>query len=393
MSGAETDPLPALRQRLHRSPELAGDEAGTARLLMDWLAGESPDALIEGLGGTGIAARFDGAEPGPSVLLRAELDALPIQEAGDGPHRSQRPGVAHLCGHDGHMTFIAGVASRLARLRPARGRVWLLLQPSEETGEGARRVVADPRFSQIDPDWAFAIHNLPGYPLGRVLVREGTFACGSVGLLARLHGATAHAAHPELAKSPAAAVARLIPRLGGLADPDALPHPGFALSTVIHVQLGEMAFGTTPGEAVVCATLRADDEGVIARLREAAVTAVGEEAGRDELRWETSWVEPFPVTVNHPEAVAVVRDAAAGLGLEMEELGEAFRWSEDFGEIIRGRRGALVGLGSGVEQPPLHAPTFDFPDALLGTGIDLFWGVIEGVLGAGARRQGTEEAS
>jgi len=376
------DEIVELRWRLHRSPELAGSEAATAGVMAAFLGAQRPDGLLAGLGGRGVAARFDGPEDGPSVLLRAELDALPIQEAGDGPHHSERPGVAHLCGHDGHMTFIAGVASRLARLRPPRGRVWLLLQPSEETGEGARRVVADPRFREIDPDWAFAIHNLPGYPLGRVLVREGTFACGSVGLLARLHGTTAHAAHPELARSPAATVARLIPRLDGLADDAATSNDPFALATVIHARLGDMAFGTTPGEAVVCITLRSDSEDVLGRLRDAAVAAVSEEAERDGLGWETSWVEPFSVTVNHPEAVAAARAAAARLGLEIEELEEAFRWSEDFGEIIRGRRGALIGLGAGEEQPPLHAPTYDFPDALLATGIDLFCALLDHLLGS-----------
>ncbi len=380
-------PLRELRRRLHGAPELAGSEAATAELMAAFLEAQGPDALLDGLGGNGLAARFDGAAPGPTVLLRAELDALPIHEASSLPHRSQRPGVAHLCGHDGHMAILAGVAVRLGTARPARGRVWLLLQPSEETGEGARRVTADPRFAGIDPEWAFAIHNLPGHPLGTVLLRDGAFACGSVGLVARLHGTTAHAAHPELARSPAAAVARLIPHLSGLADPAALPHPGFALSTVIHAQVGDMAFGTTPGEAVVCATLRADDEEVLGRLREAAVAAVSEEAARDDLGWETSWVEPFPVTVNDPEAVAAVRLAASGLGLRCEELPRPLRWSEDFGELARGRRGALIGLGAGEAHAPLHAPTYDFPDALLETGVDLFRGVLDHVLGGGGRSQ------
>ncbi len=381
MSDAGSAPLVDLRRRLHRSPELSGEEVSTAGVMAAWLGAQRPDALLEGLGGRGVAARFDGAADGPTVLLRAELDALPIAEAGALAYRSTRPGVAHLCGHDGHMAILAGVAARLAARRPKRGRVWLLLQPSEETGEGARRIVADPRFTELDPDWAFALHNLPGHPLGRVLLREGTFACGSVGLAARLHGATAHAAHPEQARSPAATVARLIPRLGGVADGVAEAGDGFALSTVIHVRLGEMAFGTTPGEALVCATLRADDADALSRLRDAAETAVIEECTRDELGREIEWVEPFPVTVNHPEAIAVARAAAADLGLEARDLAEALRWSEDFGEITRGRRGALIGLGSGSDQPPLHTPTYDFPDALLQTGVDLLYRMADRALG------------
>ena len=353
-----------LRQRLHRVPEIAGEERETARTIVAYMAALAADRVLEGIGGAGVAAIFDGTTAGPTIALRAELDGLPLVETGAVPYRSSIAGRGHLCGHDGHMATLAAVAADLERRRPVRGRVVLLFQPAEETGEGARRVIDDPRWSELGVEWAFAYHNLPGYPLGRVVVRDGTFACGSVGLEARLQGATSHAAYPEQGRSPAEATARLIHGLGGLADATAAG-PGFRLCTVVHARLGTEAFGTTPGEAVVCATLRADSETGLAALREGAEGMVRTEAAAADLGLELTWREPFPVTVSNPEANEVVRSAASSCGLELEELAEPLRWSEDFGWIAGSCRGALLGLGSGEAQPPLHAPDYDFPDALL----------------------------
>ncbi len=353
-----------LRRLLHRIPEIAGEERETARTIAAHMAALAADRVLEGIGGAGVAAIFDGTGAGPTIALRAELDGLPLVETGTVPHRSSIAGRGHLCGHDGHMATLAAVAADLERRRPVRGRVVLLFQPAEETGEGARRVIDDPRWSELGVEWAFAYHNLPGYPLGRVIVRDGTFACGSVGLEARLQGATSHAAYPEQGRSPAEATARLIHGLGGLADATAAG-PGFRLCTVVHAQLGTEAFGTTPGEAVVCATLRADSETGLAALREGAEGMVRTEAAAADLGLELTWREPFPVTVSNPEANEAVRTAAAICGLELEELAEPLRWSEDFGWIAGSCRGALLGLGSGEAQPPLHAPDYDFPDALL----------------------------
>ncbi|MDO5641005.1 MAG: M20/M25/M40 family metallo-hydrolase, partial [Paracoccus sp. (in: a-proteobacteria)] len=142
----ETDlaELTALRQALHRAPELSGHEHETAARIAGALRDLGADEVLAGLGGTGVAAGFRGAVPGPSVMFRAELDALPIHETGARPHVSARPGIAHLCGHDGHMAGLLGLARLLARARPARGMVWLFFQPAEENGAGAALMLADP---------------------------------------------------------------------------------------------------------------------------------------------------------------------------------------------------------------------------------------------------------
>ena len=163
-----------------------------------------------------MAAEFTGQAPGPTVLLRCELDGLPIREISEHPYRSEIPGKGHLCGHDGHMVCLLGVA-RVLRQRPARGRVILLFQPAEETGAGAQAVIEDPRWPELRPDVAFAYHNLPGRPLGEIGLRPGPGNCASRGMQVLLEGKSSHAAAPEDGLSPAAAMATLMTALPQLA--------------------------------------------------------------------------------------------------------------------------------------------------------------------------------
>ncbi len=371
--------LVTLRRELHAFPEVSGEEVGTAACLREFFVPCHPARLLDNLGGHGLAVVFDSPEPdrGPTVALRAELDALPIQETADHDHASQRDGVAHLCGHDGHMAMLCGVALGLQERPLRRGRLVLLFQPAEETGEGARAVCADPRWQDLDADYVFALHNLPGYPLGHVLLRTGPFCAGSVGLVIRLEGRTSHAAYPEKGRSPANAMSRLLTELVTL--PLDLERAGvLALVTVVHARLGEVAFGTTPGEAEIMATLRSDDEAVLEDLQARAVALAGNVADEEGLRCALDWVDEFPVTENEDLAVAVADRAALAAGLSIDEPDESpFRWSEDFGWFTRQTSGAVIGVGSGENQPGLHAPDFDFPDELLPVGLRFWDALIE----------------
>lgn len=361
--------LRALRRRLHALAEPSGAELRTSRLVAAGLRACGPDLLLEGLGGHGVAAAWDAGRPGPVVLLRAELDAVPVPETIRLAHASRTPGLAHKCGHDGHMAMLLGVARRLARRAPESGRVVLLFQPAEETGAGAAAVAADPRLRALRPDWLFALHNLPGYSEGVVLARPGAFAAGSAGLRVHLRGRAAHAAEPERGRSPDLAVSELITTLVTLpaAGDDALE-----LVTVTHARLGEPAFGVAPGGAEVLATLRADDDRALAGLRRRAAAAARAIARRHGLACSLAWEEVFPVVMNDPGATALVRRAARQAGLRAARPREsAFRWSEDFGALARLGRGALFGLGAGRRHPGLHAEDYDFNDALLPVGVDL----------------------
>lgn len=353
----------ALRHALHRYPERSGAEAATAARIVRFFEPLNPDKTVRGLGGHGVAFVFAGAAPGPTVLLRCELDALPIEEGIDLPYRSEVAGTSHKCGHDGHMAILAAVGEHLAGHRPARGRAVLLFQPAEENGAGAAAVLADARFAPLMPDVAFALHNVPGYPLGEVLVRAGTAACASRGMAVTLYGLAAHAAHPEAGRNPAAALCRIMAALGHVPSP-AGEH---AFATIVGARLGgEEAYGISPGEALLGATLRSETNETMQAIVAYAEAAVRREAERAGLRFDIDYREVFSATVNAGSAVEVVQRAAAGRPVRLLE--RPFRWSEDFGGFTAAAEGAFFGLGAGPDTPALHHPAYDFPDALLPIG-------------------------
>ncbi|RVC41620.1 amidohydrolase, partial [Mesorhizobium sp. M4B.F.Ca.ET.088.02.2.1] len=217
--------LTAWRRKLHRQPEISNEEEKTAKEVVSFLADTGPDKVLTGLGGHGVAAVYDSGRAGPTVLFRSELDALPIEELSGVPHASQVPGKSHMCGHDGHTAILAALGRQLGRERPASGRVVLMFQPAEETGNGAAGVVADPRFGEIAPDFAFSLHNLPGVPFGEVRLKSGVVNCASRGMRIVLEGKTAHSSMPETGVSPMLAISELMPALpalgrGSFADDD-----------------------------------------------------------------------------------------------------------------------------------------------------------------------------
>jgi len=360
-----------IRRCLHAEPELSGQEYATSQRIAEWLEEAGATRIIRGLGGYGVAGIFAAERPGPRVMFRAELDALPIDETADVAWRSRCEHVAHSCGHDGHMATVLGLAQRLSKNPPARGETVLLFQPSEETGRGARGVVESSRFEEIAPDHVFALHNLPGEPLGEVSVRPGAFTCASRGLIVRLNGLCTHAAHPEQGRNPALAMCRILQGLKRL--PQQLPDDqGLVMVTLIHAHLGEVAFGTSPGQAEVMATLRTENDAMMRALAEAAVALARIEAEEDDLGIEIDWCDVFQATQNHPHAVEAIREEAKALSLPLRELTSAHRWSEDFGWLAAQGEGAMLTLGSGEQCHPLHHPGYDFPDTLLILGIDLF---------------------
>ena len=369
----------AFRRALHQAPELSGEEARTAEAVAARLQGFAPDRLLTGLGGHGVACIFEGAEPGPSLLLRCELDALPIHEISDAPHRSRTPGKGHLCGHDGHSAILTLVASTLGQRRPARGRVILLFQPAEETGAGAAAVLADPAFAAIRPDMALSLHNLPGLPFGEVALREGPVNCASRGLRITLSGKTAHASMPQDGLSPMAAMTRLMPALAALGTGGAL-NEAFRLVTITHARLGEPAFGIAPGTGEIWATLRTLRDEAMAALVEEAERLVAREAGAAGLGHALAYEDIFTHCENHPAAVALLRSALDAEGIA-HRPGEPMYASEDFGRFAAISRSAMFFLGAGLEHPRLHNPDYDFPDDLISVGARVFLRAVREALG------------
>ena len=362
--------LRRIRRALHRRPERSGAEVHTAATVVSWLEHTAACDIVTGLGGHGLVARLPGRGGAPAMGVRAELDALPILEPNDSlSDTCQTPGCSHKCGHDGHMTMLLGLAHRLSKTPPA-GDVYLLFQPAEETGQGAAALLAEPQVRDLPLQSVIAVHNLPGFPRNSVVIRDGPFAAASIGFAVDLVGRTAHAGEPERGRSPATALATLINWIEALPQ-RATPFGAAAKATVIHARLGEVAFGTSPGQATVMATLRADTEVALGSLQDHCRRELPDIAAGFGMAYRIAWHEPFPATINAPEVVEAVSDAARSLGLQVVEPAGPMPWSEDFGHFTRHLPSALLGLGAGRRWAPLHSVEYDFPDALLPVGINL----------------------
>jgi amidohydrolase len=368
----------ALRHRLHQIAELSGEEAHTARTILEYLTTFQPSVVWEQLGGHGLAFGWKGALPGPKVLFRAELDALPIGDPPGWAHGSVHPDRGHKCGHDGHMAILATLAEKF-RNGVEKGEVWLVFQPAEETGQGAKRVMEDSRMQALMPDVVLALHNLPGYPLHQVVVRPGTFTKASTGLICRLKGITSHASEPEKGLSPASLISDLLGTIPSL--PSALfGQQDEAIITIVHARLGQPNFGVSPGEAVLMCTLRAETDEKLSALGQYLRGHIQQKAQLYPLEVTFEETEYFSATHNDPEVVAWAKEAASQQGLAIMEKEGPFAWSEDFGLFTQKFPGLMLGLGAGEHTPPLHHPQYDFPDDLITTGASLFYAIYTTIL-------------
>ena len=372
--------LTEFRRQLHRHPEVSGEEVETASKITAALRPMLPTRILTGLGGHGVAAIFDSGKAGPTVLFRAELDALPIEELNNIAWSSQAQGKSHVCGHDGHMTMLLALGRLISRQPVAKGRVILMFQPAEEDGSGAKAVVADPAYQEIQADWAFAIHIEPGRPFGYVSTCERLISCASLGLKIRLAGKTAHAADPEDGVSPAQAIATLIPALVSLGQGASLDE-NFRLLTITHVKIGEPTFGVAPGVGEVFATLRttgdASLESLETKARTRAIT-IAEEFG---LSVDFEVCDHFAASVNDPDAYKVAAMAMKAIGIPYGDAGVPMRASEDFGVFGWDAKAAMLCLGPGEDYAALHNPDYDFPDDLIPIGCAIFERIARDLLG------------
>jgi amidohydrolase len=363
--------LTQFRHHLHQHPEVSGQEAWTAAQVVAALEPLATQRVITALGGHGVAAVFEGQDPGPTVMFRSELDALPITEISDADHRSRIPGKGHLCGHDGHTTILLGLARLIARRKPLRGRIVLMFQPAEEDGSGAAAVLADPRFAQIKPDLGFALHNMPGYPLGHAIIAPGPASCASEGLRVVFGGKTSHASMPEKGISPALALAELMPAALAAGQGGTLG-PGYRLVSICHASMGEPAFGITPGAGALWLTLRTLVDADMEALRNEVMATARHLAQKHHLSVTFSHHDRFAACTNHPQATTAITDALDDLGLSRDSVGLPMRASEDFGQFGHHAKTAMFLLGAGQDCASLHNPDYDFPDALIPTGVAIF---------------------
>lgn len=365
-----------LRKELHAHPELSGKESNTSQRIADFLSSCHPDETISGLGGFGILATWNSRADGPWILFRCELDALPIKETNKTAHASKREGWSHACGHDGHMAVLCGLAMDLYEKGLKKGRVSLLFQPSEENGEGAKAVLEDPKFARVNPDYVFALHNIPGYPLHSVIVRESSFTAAVSSLIIHLKGKTSHAAEPEHGINPALAVSEILQECLALAVEDPSTKD-MKIITPVYLVLGEKAYGTSAGEAEVHLTLRCWDNDNLNLMEEEIESLVSKIASRHRLEKRFGYTQRFYANENNEHAAQLVRTIADRYGLELQEREYPFKWGEDFGLFTSRFRGCLFGLGSGEDCPAIHNPDYDFPDELIQSGARIFSGIID----------------
>jgi amidohydrolase len=349
-------------------------------MIKKYLKSCKPDNIITDLGGYGILAVFDTGRPGLSILIRAELDALPIDELKDSKYSSKNLGVSHSCGHDGHMSILLGVAEEIKHEKSNLcGKVYLLFQPAEETAQGAKKILDEPYFKSLDIDYVFGLHNIPSFEKGKIILRKNVFAVASKGLIIKLKGKTSHAGQPETGNNPVLAITSIIHGLLDISK-EFESQEDTSFITIIHVNLGEIAFGTSPGNGIVMATFRSTDDEKMNLMTEKSLSLIKNIANKNFLKYEIEWVEIFPILINDNSCVDLIEKVARKKCFEVVFVDKPFSWTEDFSYYTQKIKGSFFGLGSGINHPQLHNPDYDFPDDIISIGVELFIEIVKELL-------------
>lgn len=367
-----------IRRDLHRHPELSGSESRTHDIVVRELRLAGATEIHEHVGSNpdqqayGVVACF-GNPDAPAIAFRADMDALPIADEIAAPYVSVIPSVGHKCGHDGHTAILLQLAHSL---RNSTATVVLIFQPEEETGNGSKRILDSGVLRRYHIREIYAIHNLPGFPSNQVVMIRNTFAAASSGLIVNLKGRKTHASTPELGINPGMAVSELITRFQRLVHPNVHEVKQFSQSTLIHVRLGEEAYGTSAGDATMAFTLRAFTNETMEWLLSTARTIVREVAQAHQLQYSIELCEPFHAAENHEHQWQRVLRVAESTMRNITEVERPFRWSEDFADFLIAYPGAMFGIGAGVDHVELHHPQYDFPDEIIEPTASLFLSLV-----------------
>jgi len=377
---AEFEPeIRGWRRHLHTIPELDFDLFETADFVAGRLREIGVDALHAGIAKTGMVALIHGRAPGPTVGLRADMDALPISEAPDRPWKSQRPGRMHACGHDGHTAILLGAARYLAESRNFAGTVALIFQPSEEMSGGARVMVEEGVLDRFDVDRVFALHNEPNRPLGEIGLRAGAFLAAVDDFTLTLTGRGGHAAAPHLCTDPIPALLQI--GQGLLAIPAREVDPLARAVVSLTVLAAGEAENVIPETARLGGTVRTLDEAVRRQVARSIERLVAATARAYDVAAELDYRIGYPVLVNEPGETAFCAAVAAevvGPGRVVAERPPEMG-SEDFAYMLNARPGAYVLLGTGPGAG-LHRPDFDYNDEATPIGVSYLVRLVERAL-------------
>jgi hippurate hydrolase len=364
-----------LRRDIHRHPELAFEEHRTSDLVAAKLQSWGYQ-VRRGLGGTGVVGTLQRGSSERKLGIRADMDALPIQEATGAEWASTRQGLMHACGHDGHTAILLAAAKAIAQAPEFDGTLNLIFQPAEEGGGGAVRMMDDGLFEHHPCDAVFAMHNMPGMPVGHLVFRDGAAMASSDYATIRIHGTGGHGAMPHRAADPLVAASSIVMALQTVVSRNVDPlHT--AVVTVGALHAGQ-ANNVIPALATLELSVRALDPQVRQLLEpriKALVTAQAESFG---VRAEVQWRQGYCVLVNHPAQTEFARQVALDLvGPERVTLnGPQLTGSEDFAFMLEKVPGSylLIGNGDGDSAGAcmVHNPAYDFNDENIATG-SAYW--------------------
>lgn len=365
----------SLRRDIHQHPELAFEEHRTAALVADKL--EAWGYQVErGVGSTGVVAQLRRGQGGKRLGLRADMDALPIQETSGAAWASRKPGLMHACGHDGHTAMLLSAAKQLAMSGQFDGTLNLIFQPAEEGGGGALRMMRDGLFDRYPCDAVFAMHNMPGYPQGHLLLREGPTMASSDYATITLTGVGGHGAMPHRTVDPVVAAASLVMALQTVVSRNVDPQH-MAVVTVGALQAGQ-ANNVIPASARLEISVRALDREVRVLLERRIKALVAAQAESFGVQAQVDWREGFAVLVNTADETALARAVAIDLVGQERTLWPcpAMTSSEDFAFMLERVAGSYIFIGNGDGDSPgacmVHNPAYDFNDDNIAVGT-AFW--------------------
>jgi len=364
--------LVALRRDLHAHPELGFQEQRTSEMVANFLQQLGME-VHRGIGKTGVVGILKKGSSDRMIGLRADMDALPMQDQSGTEWQSQAEQVSHACGHDGHTVMLLGAAEKLARDVSFDGSVCFIFQPAEEGQAGAKAMIEDGLFSRFPCEAVYAIHNWPELPLGQVQTRPGAIMAAADRFDIRVLGGGGHAAQPHLTCDTLLATSELVVQLNTLVS-RALDPCETALLTVTRMQ-GGFSHNMIPAEANITGTVRTfsptAQDTIEARLRQMAAHITAAHG----LQAEVSYRRYYPATINSATEAQLSLEALKQAGIPADLAPQPALTSEDFAFMLQARPGAYLWLGS-APCKPLHHAAYDFNDALIPHGINVFVALI-----------------
>lgn len=358
------------RRDLHAHPELAYQEKRTSGFVAEILRAIGCEVKT-GVAKTGVIGILDFGS-GPALGIRADMDALPLEEQTGAPYASKYRGVMHACGHDGHTVMALGAARILARRKDLNGKIVFIFQPAEENEGGAERMIREGLFDRFPVDAIFGLHNLPTIPVGEIWAREGAVSASFDMFDVTVTGKGGHSAMPQNAADPIAAAAGLVGALSAVVSRNIAPLDS-AVVSVCALQAGE-TYNVIPATARIKGSCRSFDPAV-RRLLETRIRDICEGVARTHgVRVELSYEERYPAVVNTPAETALIRDIATDPENDWSFNGDfaPLMGSEDFSFYLQKKPGCFFIIGNGEGCGPLHSPAYDFNDKALPVGVGLW---------------------